>query len=297
MMQPRIRPMGVGEILDRSFQTLRSHFGTLVGTALIGFSPLLAIYVIAGVPYGSTPTDPLAAGLGVILIVLVPLMLVGLGVVWAGLTYQADQAAQGRSPGVVEGLKAGFRSLLRLVGVGILAYLALLGLMLPVAIMGGALAAIGGAIGSDVGAVLVVAAIAVLGVVAMVYWVALTFLILPALIVEGVGPIRALRRANGLAKGGRLRVSATAILAWLIVALPAFGIPFLLGAGSMLWNPEAAGELGAVQLFLYQALTFGVSALTSPFLAATMVYTYYDRRVRREGYDVELASESITAGA
>lgn len=298
MIHPKMRPMGVGEILDRSFQALRSHFGTLVGTALVGFSPLLMFYMVAGVPYGAVPEDALLAGLGLALLVIGVLMLVGMAAVWAGLTHQVDQAAKGRPVTIVDGLKAGLRSLFRLLGAGIMAYLALLALILPVGLIAGFVAALGGLAGSGpVVVTLTVLAIAVPGVIAMVVWSALAFLILPALVIERRGPIKALRRANELARGGRLRVCATALLAWLVVILPTLGIPFMLGAGAVMWDPQAAGTMSGIQLYAYQGLTFGVSALTTPFLAAAMVYTYYDRRVRREGYDVELASESMPVTA
>lgn len=292
-----MRPMGVGEILDRSFQALRSEFGTLMGTALVGFSPLLMIYIIAGVPYGAVPEEAIVAGLGLTLLVLAAAMIVGAAAVWAGLTHQIDQAARGRSVTVTEGLKTGLGALFRLVGAMILVYLALLGLILPVALIAGFIAAIGGAAPGAGGVILTILAIAIPGGIALVVWSALAFLILPALVIEKRGPIQALRRANELAKGGRVRVFVTAVLAWLVVVLPTLGLPFLLGAGALIWDPQAAGEMGAFQLYAYQGLTFGLSALTTPFLAATMVYTYYDRRVRREGYGVDPGSASVPVTA
>lgn len=298
MTQSRMRPMGVGEVLDRSFQALRSQFGTLAGTTLVGFSPLLVIYLVAGVPYGAMPADAMAAGFGVLLIVAMVLMFVGMAAVWAGLTHQVDEAANGRPVTIGGGLKRGLRSLLPLIGAGLLLYLALFALMIPVALIGGAGALLGGMLGAGLVAMVVMAvAFAVPGAIALVVWAALTFLILPALVIERLGPIKALRRANELARGGRVRVCATAFLAWLVVVLPTVGIPFLLGAGAVLWDPAAAGDMSTIQLYAYQATTFAVSALTTPFLAAAMVYTYYDRRARREGYDVELASSSVTVGA
>lgn len=296
MSQLKMRPMGVGEILDRSFQILRARFGTLVGTALVGLSPLLGFYLLAGVPYGAVPGQDVTVGVGIVAVAV--LMVVGMVVVWAGLTHQVDQAAQGRPVTIGQGLKAGLRSSLRLVGAVILAYLALIGVMLPVLLIGGFLGAVGGAAASGpVMMTLLVVAIAVPAVIALVVWWAMTFLILPAMVIERRGPIKALRRANELAKGGRVRVCATALLAWLVVVLPAMGVPFLFGAGALMWDPQAAGDMSAMQLYGYQAMTFAISALTTPFLTAAMVFTYYDRRVRREGYDVEMASASIPVTA
>lgn len=297
MAQPAMRPMGVGEVLDRSFQVLRRHFGTLVLTSLIGFAPLLLLYMMAGIPYGAAvPEDAFAAGLGATVFLLFIAMIIGAAVVWTALTHQVDQAARGGLVTVGGGLKTGFASLLRLLGAGIVAYLMLLVIMVPVGIVA-AIALPAAAVGGFGAGAAAAVAITALAVVGLVVWSAMAFLLLPALVVERLGPIASVRRANALAKGGRMRVFATALLAWLVVILPSIGLPFLLGAGAAMWDPQAAGEMSTVQLYVYQALTFAISAFTTPFLAATMVYTYYDRRVRREGYDVEVASASMVAPA
>jgi hypothetical protein len=296
MTAPEMRALGIGEVLDRSFQVLRRHFGTLVTTALVGLAPLLVLYILMGVPYGATVSAAPSTGVAMMMLLMSLLMVVGMAVVWSGLTHQVNRAVEGGAVEVGDGLRSGLRSFFRVLGMGILVYLALLGLILPVGIIGGVVAAFaaGGAPG-PLGAVLLFLAVAVPGVVAMVVWAALAFLILPTMVIEKVGPIKALRRANALAKGGRVRVCVTAFLTWLVVVLPSVGVPFLMGAGAALWDPMAAGSMGTIQLYLYQTVAFGVSAVTTPFMVAAMVFTYYDRRVRREGYDVELASASIPA--
>lgn len=297
MTAPEIRALGIGEVLDRSFQVLRRHFGTLVTTALVGLAPLLLLYIVMGVPYGATVSgaDP-STGMAMMMLLLSLLMIVGMAVVWSGLTHQVDRAVNGGVVDVGDGLRTGLRNFLRVLGMGILLYLALLGLLIPVGILAGVAAAFGaGASPGPLGSVLLFLAVAVPGTIALAVWAALAFLILPAMVIEDVGPIRALRRANALAKGGRVRICITAFLTWLVVVLPSVGVPFLMGAGAALWDPMVAGSMSTIQLYLYQTVAFGVSAVTTPFMVAAMVFTYYDRRVRREGYDVELASSSIAA--
>jgi len=296
MTVPQMRPMSVGEVLDRSFQTLRRHFGVLFITSLIGFAPFLAMYLMTGTA-GSPAVSP-ATGMPTVapfFVILFISSMIMTAVLWAALTRQVDADATGGPVTVGAGLGTGFRSLLRVIGAGILIYLAMFGLLIPVGIVGGIAAAVGGATGSTVvmGIIMAVGTVGA-GGAAMVIWLSFAFLMVPALVIERLGPIKALRRANELAKGGRLRVSATAVMASLVVMLPAIGLPLLVGVGPALWNPQAAGQVGTVQLYLYQSLTLGVSAITMPFLVATTVYSYYDRRVRREGYDMELESASLT---
>lgn len=297
MTVSEMRPMDMGEVLDRSFQTLRRHFGVLFATAVIGFLPLLILYLVAGTPYAlMASTQPGTPGVSAAFIFLTIAAFVMMAVLWAALTAQADAHVTGGVVAVGTGLGTGFRSLLRMIGVGIMVYLAALVLVIPVALIGGVLSAVGGLTGSKVIAdLLLFVGFVVPGAVALVIWLSLAFLTVPSLVIEKLGPIKAMRRALQLAKGGRLRVCAIAFLSYLVVLLPAFGLPILFGAGTLMWNPQAAGQMSATQLYLYQAVMIAVSAVTTPFMAATMVFTYYDRRVRREGYDVELASASVAA--
>lgn len=296
MSFPEMRPMGVGEVLDRSFQTLRRHFGVLFATSVIGLSPILLLYLVMGNPgMMVSPETGMPTFSPTFFVLMLAGMLMG-AVLWAALTAEVDGDATGGPVTVGDGLGTGFRMLLRMIGAGILVYLAALGLLIPVGIVAFLVSLVGALIGSTVVmTVLMGLGFAVPGVVAGVVWLSLTFLIAPALVIEKLGPVKALRRANELAKGGRLRVCATSILAYLVMLLPTLGLPFVLGMGAMLWSPQAAGQVSTIQLYIYEVVMIGVSAITTPFMVAAMVFTYYDRRVRREGFDVELASESVEA--
>ncbi len=294
MMRPDLRPMGLGEVLDRSFQLLRRHLGTLFVTALLGMAPLFVIYLTVGVPMGGAVPEEQMAAVGGLAIASFLIFLLTVTVSWAALTRQVTQAVEGGSVSLADGARYGLRRFFGVVGVMLLIYLAAAGLMILAALAGGALGMVASLIfGETAGAVaiavLVIAAMVVTGLV----WAPLAFLALPAMVAEGLGPIAGLRRAHRLGKGGRGRVLATAFVAWLVMLLPTIGLPFLFGFGAEFWLENAAGTASALQLYLYQAVTFAVGGLTTPFMVAAMVLTYYDRRVRREGYDVELASDAI----
>lgn len=293
MTVSEMRPMGVGEVLDRSFQTLRRHFGILFATAAIGFSPLLVLYLVVGTPYSyMASSEPPTAAASMALIVLGLVTMLMTAVLWGALTDQVDADAKGDAVVVGAALRTGLRATPRMILAGILIYLAMMGVMIPVFILGAVLGGLGAALGSTIlSGVLAAIGFVAGGVVAAVVWSSLAFLMVPALVIEKLGPIKALRRANALSKGGRIRVTVTAFMAFLVVMLPALGLPFVLGAGSMMWNPAVAGQMSTTQLYLYQAVMIAVSAVTTPFLVAAAVYSYYDRRVRREGLDVEMASE------
>ncbi|MFW5947672.1 MAG: hypothetical protein ACOCUW_04190 [Gemmatimonadota bacterium] len=289
-----LRPMTVGEILDRSFQVLRQHVGTLFVTALIGILPLLGLYLTMA-PYAGAVSPEAMAAMTTLFLVFYLLILMTTAVSWGALTRDVNRVVRGEPVSLTDGLRHGLRAFFRIAGLWLLVTLAAVGAFL-VPVLGAAIVLVGVSVIVGEGVLaglltfgLVLAALAI----GLLLWAPVAFMGLPALMVEGLGPLRSLRRAHELGKGGRLRVTVTAFVAWLIVTLPAIGVPFLLGIGAALWDPAAAGTATATQLYLYQAISFLVTGLTTPFMVAVMVFTYYDRRVRREGYDVELVAESI----
>ncbi|NIP78019.1 MAG: hypothetical protein GWM90_01975 [Gemmatimonadetes bacterium] len=299
MTRPDMRPMGMGEVLDRSFQLLRRHLGTLFVTAVLGLAPLLVMYLSLGFPSGAAMSQDQVASMGGLVIVLMLVSLVTMTVSWAALTRQLDHAASGGPVSLADGLRYGGRAFFRVAGLGILIYAVGAALLIPAGMVaalfgGGASVFLGeGVLGVGITIAALVAAFAA----AALLWAPMAFISLPALVGEGRGPIGALRRAHGLGKGGRWRIVATALLAWIVMMLPTVGIPFLFGFGMEMWTTGGVGTVTGTQLYLYQAVTFAVGGLTTPFMVAVMVLTYYDRRVRREGYDVELASEAIPQNA
>ena len=290
-----IRPMTVGEVLDRSFQVLRRHLGTLFVTALLGVAPMVLMYASIGVPYGGTMTETPSAGAGVMALVLLVLAMVGTVVSWAALTHQVGRAAEGGAVSFGDGVSRGLRTFFRVVGYWLSAYVMALVIMVPavlaVVLVAGVLGAV---LGNGLVSVLLTVVLGlVIGGAALLLWAPMGFLGMPAMILEGLGPIKAIKRAHALGKGARGRIMGTAVLAWILMMLPSLGMGFFLGLGAAVFDPTAAATATTTQYYLYQAATLLAAGLTTPFMVAAMVYSYYDRRVRREGLDVERASASI----
>lgn len=104
----------------------------------------------------------------------------------------------------------------------------------------------------------------------------------PALLLEGLDPISALKRSRELVKGLWFRTAGCYLLASIFVGLVAL-IPTLLfikangsGAHATSSHPLAA-----------QIASVVTSLLTTPFMAAVVVLIYYDLRVRKEGYQLD----------
>lgn len=120
---------------------------------------------------------------------------------------------------------------------------------------------------------------------AVIVWV-LLFAIVPVVVLERGGPLTAIRRSVSLAEGDALRIFAILTVAYVIASLPSAAVQF---------SMSMSGNGGPNQSALAGALALLVSALTYPFSIAVTVILYYDRRVRMEGLDMQLAAGLVNA--
>jgi hypothetical protein len=216
------------------------------------------------------------------------------GLVIAGaLTWEVAQAVADEPFSMGVALRQGLRSFLPLLGAAITLYLGVvlvgLGLMMLFIFVfsrlfpgGGAMAAVAGILG-----VLVVFAV---GLVVLA-----TFFAVPsAIVLEGKGPLQALGRSWRLARGDRLRILGIVVIMGLIFMLPTMAILTVAGAGGM-YSPDGVQSYSLLRLLLEQVVGVLGYALAMPLFIAGLVLLYFDRRVRTEAYDLELATERLAA--
>jgi hypothetical protein len=111
----------------------------------------------------------------------------------------------------------------------------------------------------------------------------------PALVVEGAGPFRSLGRSRRLVKGRWWPVAGVLLVATLMVGLLGSVIAGALAALAIAnGNPSV---LFAVTISVLSAIVSGV--LLQPFSAAVVTVLYYDLRIRKEGYDLELLADQL----
>jgi len=142
---------------------------------------------------------------------------------------------------------------------------------------------------SILGASILVGIITMLGACACIVpgiifalWFCLT---VPAIIAEDQGALGALSRSKALVAGNLGKALLIVFLAGLITSICSWVFQF---AGKLL----AVGTLhaGAAMPAAVIESLFGVAgqALATPFAAASMVLFYYDLRIRKEGFDLEM---------
>lgn len=287
-----LRPLSFGEILDGAFTLYRRNFVTFILTALIPTAAiavavtLLGEGMMAAAGGGESLVGAiLGAGLIIGLVAFVAMLMM-----WGALTREASQAYTGQPTSVGDGLQAGLRAILPLLGSGILAFIAImlagLGVGLGLTLLVGVLAALGGAT-------------AVLGVlVAFLGWfafllaaIAVLFAVTPAVVVENAGPVEALERSYKLAREALPRVIGLMCVTVLITYLPSMAVMAMTGGFATMMNPEVVPSTS--QFVTQQLLGWAVGVLTTPFMVSVVVLLYFDRRVRTEALDVQMMADRL----
>jgi hypothetical protein len=129
----------------------------------------------------------------------------------------------------------------------------------------------------------------ILLVIPGIYLYAAWSLLIPALVIERLGPVKALGRSRRLVKGRWWPVAGVLLLSWILTAIVSEAIRALLGAIDG-FSGHPALLTGVLILTLSAAVA---SIITLPFQAAVITVLYYDLRVRHEGFDLELLADQL----
>jgi hypothetical protein len=306
-----LRPLGVGEILDGAVTTIRRNPGPMLGLSAIVavLSQLLGLGVayllLRGAPAIESlePTarpgevfEAVAGLLGATAIVVV-VTWVATVVLTGILTVVVSRAVLGEKMTAGEAWQAARRRLPRLL---LLTLVYSLIWSAPFLIWTAVVIALGAG-GANGGAAAAIAVLLGLAAVPMANYLYIRYALSgPSLMLESTSPASgepsrpvsvtgALRRSAELVKGSWWRTEGILALVLLIVVIISwvlsvpFSLPFYLvgdqpSEGEFLL-PLVISALGAIV----------ASTITAPFTAAATVLLYVDRRIRREGLDIELA--------
>lgn len=292
-----LRPLAFGEILDAAFTLYRHSFATLFTAALIAAIPLaLVSRLIEAASYTAPGTTDPSAVAGVL--IAMPLSALLWAVMWGALTRLTARLALGEEATLRDGFAVSLRLLPKFVVSGFLTFLLVLAIAFAVMIVAGILAIPVGLAGAAPWAATTYAAVLALLVMAVMAAVMASFFaIAAAIVVENLGPWAAIRRSHRLARGARWRIVGVVLVSSIIVLLPTLGLAFAVGLGTAMWDVQAAATLSPSQVILQQFVTIVATALTTPFMVGCITLLYFDRRVRTEGYDLELEANALSEHA
>ncbi len=301
---PELRPLGVGEILDVSIKLYTRHFRTLlviVALVVVPVQLLLVPLLASALPdpallrpqLGLTP-EPVNVSQRELGRFLAGTAVSTMFSVVAALLAQAAafqavrEAYLGQRPDWRRSLRFMARRLHSVLWISMLALVLVLLLLLAGGIVTGVLAALAGG-----GPSIAIVSLGVAALITGVVWLGVSWALpLPALMVERLRGRRALGRSFRLVRGRWWPTFAAIGLGLglaLVVQLVATGL-----LQALLFTDIGDNALGAV-VISQLGNAIGAS-LATPFQAAIVAVVYFDLRVRKEGFDLELLAERVGDG-
>ena len=284
-----IRPMSFGEILDGSLTLYRRNFGVflqlavaslIVPVVLLGYFALfmgdrlmMAVMMMQ--------IDPVLVGMIALIIVT---YIIGVLMLNAGTIRVISDSYLDRPSSFGQAIGLALSKTLPLFVVGVAKSL-LIGLLAGAT--GGALAVLGPMMaGSGSLGVLI---LVVLGIFAtwLCIWVAAGYgVTTPVVVLESLGgAFEAFGRSWGLTKGSRGKVVGLFIVATLLFnVIPQFILSFI-GSSMM----PTAPKLGMA----IQFASFLLPIVLYPAISCVLTLMYYDLRVRREAFDLQMLSQQL----
>jgi hypothetical protein len=271
VLVPDLRPLSVGEIIDVAIKIWRRHLSTLARIVFVVVAPfqILAALITASV----SSTDP-------------------------GFETFDAEGNPTLDGGALAGWLAGMMTAQAISGLAFLIASAAVLRAVSVAYLGGtpdwrdSLRAATSRLGSLIWLGLIMLGGLGLAAVALFIpsiWLGVAWSVaFPVLIAEGVPGTDAMRRSFRLVRGRWWPTFGALLLA--------FMFQFFLGLvlGIPLGIVTAGLDSGsAAALALTTVVSVASSVITTPFMAAVLVLIYFDLRVRKEGFDLELLAQGV----
>jgi hypothetical protein len=270
---PRLRPLDVGQKLDAAIKLTTRNFKTLAGIILLLVGPVQLIsflitvstlpddYVAGGaLGGGATPdTDAdVSAGfyIGQLIVALLGLLVYALAP--AACFKAIGSAYLGEQPTIGESIRYALRRLHSILLVFLLASLAWIAGTIALIVPG------------------------------IYLWVAFS-LAVPALMLEGCRGTKALGRSHGLIKDHWWRSFGFLLVAYLLMGVISFMLGGILGAASF----TVVDDDSISGLVLNGVVNLLAQVITTPFIAAATIVLYFDLRIRKEAFDLQLLAHAI----
>jgi hypothetical protein len=255
MTPPALRPLSAGEILDVSFQIYRRHFGPLATVTFIcsGLPVVMSLFIEAG--------GGLLANFGLSLLYYVVFVVLS-SIATAATVFIVSESYLGRPLGAQEALARAAPLLWRLIACSIL-FALLVGIGFMLLFVPGVILASG------------------------------LVLAFPALVLEpGSTATTALARSWALTRKSRLRMFGLLLTLIILIYIPLVAITSI--AALVLPGSDLAGP-GSVRTTALVAIAVAgvVQMLVYPLFYCVLTIAYYDLRVRKEGFDLEVLASTL----
>lgn len=241
------QPQSIGKVLDSGFRLYGAGFRKFIGLASLYAVVMIVPALLVPVQPGRPPDPARLRLFGAVVLVMIPLYIF----FYTALLYRIGMFAQADDPGFAGALKRGLRYVIPALVSSVLAMLAVVGGLI---------------------------ALVVPGVILMVGLFFSTF----AIVLDGAGPLAALRRSFNLVWGNWWRTAAIMTVAFVVMMVFSFGVKILPLVVVAIVRPEVS------LIRLVNMITEVIAnAVVAPLLWAMLVVHYYDLKLRKEGHDLE----------
>jgi len=297
-MDITLRPLNLGEILDRTFHLYRMRFLMFVGIALFAAAidllwrafQVVALRTVGAQHVSSLGVSALTAGMG---FVSAFITLIVLALTFAATTRAVSALHLGANTGVAQAYSEVRPHWFRYVLVNLCAFLLA---WLPAILV---IAALALAISLRSGPVAIAAlGLAIVIAVPLGIWMMIRYSLANAASVsEQIGVRKALRRSVELSKSRRGPLFVGLLVT--VAAQALLGMVLLTPLGLLFFIPHAAhsSHLLLPTTIYALAMRFVSNSLCMPIYGILLTLFYYDARIRKEGFDIEWMLERTAQAA
>ena len=292
-----LRPLSLGEILDRSFAVYRRHFWLFVGIgSLSAVVLLLSNLIVLAIFRGSVPNlrtvqvgahfDLIGRQIGSLIGGV--LFFLAAAVTQAATVWALSEVYLGRRTTIGDSVRAVIGRWLRFLGIALwqgwsLVWLPML-LIIPAVFLIGFFAARAGVAGPIAEGILIF-----LGMTGGLAFGIISFvrnsLAIPSAVLEGLRVRPAMRRSKILAAGAKGRIFVVYLIAWclyMVAGVLEMPLAMIIGFGAL------KGEQHVLLQFVIVFVNFFAHSLVTPVLMIGLSLVYFDQRVRQDGLDLLL---------
>jgi len=299
-MSPKLRPMSTGEVLDRTFNLYRNHFllftGISVGQVMCMMVGVLLVYLLAGaLAQGIDSPDPAFVGLAIVVYMMVVglFYLIGYALGTGATIYAVSKLHLGYAAGIVESYREMRPMVWRTMRIVITVFVRLMGIMMLTELVIGTLAVIvirakpdfrGSSL--DVAFNIFLFTVFVAGSAWAARVTCQYSLAVPACVLERLPARQALKRSSWLTARALGRI----FLAFLLMGILSLGLFYALQIPGFL---VAESHPGFVAFGLRWAGIFISMILAFPIGTIALSLIYYDQRVRKEAFDLQVLMDAL----
>lgn len=303
MPTSELRPLSLGQLLDRTFTLYRHNFWLFVGIMAIpsAFSVPFNMEFLslrnAGVPVRPSPT--VVGGTFLLALAFFCLFWILYSLAIGATTYAVSDVYLGRQATVRDSYRKVRTKFWRIVGVVLNVALRMIGISVVGAIAVGIVIAMSSLIvrGQAGGSMvrIIFAVIFVLSYLALMAlfaaWSLRYAVSISALLLEDLRVLAAIRRSIQLTRGRKWQIFAAALLSLIVgyAGVVVFQAPLFL---AMMVSGQS-GYLPKWQIFVSSAIGALGGAITMPLLMIVLVLCYYDTRVRKEAFDLQFMMSAL----